>query len=48
MLSDVMEDYLKTIYELQAKERPPVSTSAIAEASGKTPPTVTSMLESLT
>jgi DtxR family Mn-dependent transcriptional regulator len=48
MLSDVMEDYLKIIYELQAKEGPPVSTSAIAEASGKTPPTVTSMLESLT
>ena len=48
MLSDVMEDYLKIIYELQAKEGPPVSTAAIAEASGKTPPTVTSMLESLT
>jgi DtxR family Mn-dependent transcriptional regulator len=47
MLSDVMEDYLKVIYELQAEEGPPVSTSAIAEATGKTPPTVTSMLESL-
>ena len=47
MLSDVMEDYLKVIYELQAEGGTPVSTSAIAEATGKTPPTVTSMLESL-
>ena len=47
MLSDVMEDYLKVIYELQAEAGPPVSTSAIVEATGKTPPTVTSMLESL-
>jgi DtxR family Mn-dependent transcriptional regulator len=47
MLSDVMEDYLKVIYELQAEAGPPVSTSDVAEATGKTPPTVTSMLESL-
>ena len=47
MLSDVMEDYLKTVYRLQADSGPPVSTSAIAEATGKTPPTVTSALETL-
>jgi DtxR family Mn-dependent transcriptional regulator len=47
MLSDVMEDYLKTIYVLQSEEGPPVSTSAIAERLGKTPPTVTSMIEKL-
>jgi DtxR family Mn-dependent transcriptional regulator len=47
MLSDVMEDYLKAIYVLQTESEPPVSTSAIAERVGKTPPTVTSMLETL-
>ncbi|MFC4358674.1 metal-dependent transcriptional regulator [Halobium salinum] len=47
MLSDVMEDYLKAIYVLQSEEGPPVSTSAIAERLGKTPPTVTSMVEKL-
>ncbi|QZY00222.1 metal-dependent transcriptional regulator [Halobaculum rubrum] len=47
MLSDVMEDYLKAIYVLQTENGPPVSTSAIAERVGKTPPTVTSMLETL-
>jgi DtxR family Mn-dependent transcriptional regulator len=47
MLSDVMEDYLKVVYELQAESGPPVSTSAIAEATGRTPPTVTSALETL-
>jgi DtxR family Mn-dependent transcriptional regulator len=47
MLSDVMEDYLKVVYELQAESGPPVSTSAIAETTGKTPPTVTSALETL-
>ncbi|QLG63573.1 metal-dependent transcriptional regulator [Halorarum salinum] len=47
MLSDVMEDYLKAIYVLQTEEGPPVSTSAIAERVGKTPPTVTSMLDTL-
>ncbi|MFC6826324.1 metal-dependent transcriptional regulator [Halopelagius fulvigenes] len=47
MLSDVMEDYLKAIYQIQAESGPPVSTSAIAEYLGKTPPTVTSMLGKL-
>ena len=47
MLSDVMEDYLKAIYVLQSEDGPPVSTSAIAERVGKTPPTVTSMLDTL-
>ena len=47
MLSDVMEDYLKAIYVLQAEEGPPVSTSAIAEYLGKTPPSVTDMLGKL-
>ncbi|XVH30737.1 metal-dependent transcriptional regulator [Haloferacaceae archaeon DSL9] len=47
MLSDVMEDYLKAIYVLQAEHGPPVSTSAIAEYLDKTPPTVTSMLGKL-
>ncbi len=42
-----MEDYLKAIYVLQTEEGPPVSTSAIAERVGKTPPTVTSMLDTL-
>ncbi|MFB6161310.1 MAG: metal-dependent transcriptional regulator [Haloferacaceae archaeon] len=47
MLSDVMEDYLKTVYRLQTEAGPPVSTSAIAEATGKTAPTVTSMVGKL-
>jgi DtxR family Mn-dependent transcriptional regulator len=47
MLSDVMEDYLKVIYEIQARSGPPVSTSAVAEALDKTPATVTSMLGTL-
>jgi DtxR family Mn-dependent transcriptional regulator len=47
MLSDVMEDYLKVIYEIQAQSGPPVSTSAVAEALDKTPATVTSMLGTL-
>ena len=47
VLSDVMEDYLKSIYTLQAETGPPVSTSAIAELLGKTPPTVTSMVGKL-
>ncbi|SFF94668.1 iron (metal) dependent repressor, DtxR family [Halopelagius inordinatus] len=47
MLSDVMEDYLKAIYQIQAESGPPVSTSAIADHLGKTPPTVTSMLGKL-
>jgi len=48
MLSDVMEDYLKAIYVLQAESSPPVSTSAIAEYVEKSPPSVTNMLEKLT
>ncbi|MFB6219951.1 MAG: metal-dependent transcriptional regulator [Halolamina sp.] len=47
MLSDAMEDYLKAIYVLQSEEGPPVATSAVAEYLGKTPPTVTSMMEKL-
>ncbi|MFB6090827.1 MAG: metal-dependent transcriptional regulator [Halobellus sp.] len=47
MLSDVMEDYLKTIYQVQARSGPPVSTSAVADELGKTPATVTSMLDKL-
>ncbi|MFC7204299.1 metal-dependent transcriptional regulator [Haloferax namakaokahaiae] len=47
MLSDVMEDYLKAIYTIQMEQGAPVSTSAIAEYLGKTPPTVTSMLGKL-
>ncbi len=47
VLSDVMEDYLKSIYTLQAEGGPPVSTSAIADLLGKTPPTVTSMIGKL-
>jgi len=47
MSSDVMEDYLKAIYALEDEGEPPVSTSAVAERLGKTPPTVTSMLETL-
>ncbi|OYR55451.1 metal-dependent transcriptional regulator [Halorubrum halodurans] len=47
MLSDVMEDYLKAIYVLQAEEGAPVSTSAIAEYLEKTPPSVTDMLGKL-
>lgn len=48
MLSAAMEDYLKTIYVLQAEgdgER--VTTSRVAEALDVTPPTVTSMLGKL-
>ncbi|MFW6447938.1 MAG: metal-dependent transcriptional regulator [Halobacteriota archaeon] len=47
VLSPVMEDYLKAIYHLQAETDGRVATSAIAEHLGVTPPTVTSMLESL-
>lgn len=48
MLSDVMEDYLKTIYVLQEETGERVSTSAIAERLGVTSPTVTSMIDTLT
>jgi DtxR family Mn-dependent transcriptional regulator len=47
MLSDVMEDYLKGIYELQREEGAPVSTSRIAAYLEVTSPTVTSMMEKL-
>ncbi|GAA0659731.1 metal-dependent transcriptional regulator [Salarchaeum japonicum] len=47
MLSDVMEDYLKTIYMLQREHGPPVRTSTVADALDVTSPTVTSMLENL-
>jgi DtxR family Mn-dependent transcriptional regulator len=47
MLSDVMEDYLKAIYELQDDAGPPVSTSQVADYLDVTPPTATSMLEKL-
>lgn len=47
MLSDVMEDYLKAIYELQRHEEQRVSTSALADYLDVRPPTVTSMLSKL-
>ena len=47
MLSAKMEDYLKTVYELQCGGEGPVSTSAIAETLDVTPPTATSMMEKL-
>ena len=48
MLSAVMEDYLKAIYQIQAEEGTDrVRTSAIAEHLDVTPPTVTSMIEKL-
>lgn len=43
----VMEDYLKTIYELQQEQDIPVSTSEIADRLDRTNPSVTSMLENL-
>jgi len=42
-----MEDYLKAVYELERDEGAPVSTSAVADHLGVTPPTATSMLEKL-
>jgi len=47
MLSDVMEDYIKTIYVLQSESGERVSTSAIADQLEVTSPTVTSMLDKL-
>lgn len=47
VLSPVMEDYLKAIYHLQAETDGRVATSAIADHLEVTPPTVTSMLDSL-
>ncbi|MDZ7730250.1 MAG: metal-dependent transcriptional regulator [Natrialbaceae archaeon] len=46
MLSDVMEDYLKTIYHLQQDDER-VRTSTIADALEVTAPTVTSMVGKL-
>ena len=48
MLSDAMEDYIKSIYRLEVQKGPPVSTSAVADTLEKTPATVTSMFETLT
>jgi DtxR family Mn-dependent transcriptional regulator len=47
MLSDVMEDYLKAIYELEREHGAPVGTSKIAAYLDVTSPTVTSMMEKL-
>jgi len=47
MLSDVMEDYLKAIYQLQREHGAPVQTSKIAAYLDVTSPTVTSMMEKL-
>jgi len=47
MLSAKMEDYLKAIYELAEREGEPVSTSSLAEYLDVTPPTATSMMETL-
>ncbi len=47
MLSDVMEDYLKAIYQLQGDSEERIRTSEIAEELEVTSPTVTSMVEKL-
>ncbi|MFC6717963.1 metal-dependent transcriptional regulator [Natrialbaceae archaeon GCM10025810] len=47
MLSDVMEDYLKAIYQLERERDERIKTSEIAEELDVTSPTVTSMLEKL-
>ena len=47
MLSAKMEDYLKAIYDLQRTSDGPVATSAIADHLDVTPPTATSMMETL-
>ncbi|RQG90781.1 metal-dependent transcriptional regulator [Natrarchaeobius chitinivorans] len=47
MLSDVMEDYLKVIYQLQQGTDDRIKTSEIADELDVTSPTVTSMLEKL-
>ncbi|MFT4923390.1 MAG: DtxR family Mn-dependent transcriptional regulator [Haloarculaceae archaeon] len=47
MLSAKMEDYLKTIYDLQRESDGQVATSAIAETLGVTAPSATSMMETL-
>ncbi|WP_247728560.1 metal-dependent transcriptional regulator [Halovivax limisalsi] len=47
MLSDVMEDYLKVIYQLERDGDDRVRTSEIADELDVTSPTVTSMVEKL-
>ncbi|MFB6164772.1 MAG: metal-dependent transcriptional regulator [Haloarculaceae archaeon] len=47
MLSDVMEDYLKAVYQLEREHGAPVGTSRVAECLDVTAPTVTSMMEKL-
>ncbi len=47
MLSAKMEDYIKAIYELQRQADGPVATSDVAETLDVTPPTATSMMETL-
>ena len=47
MLSDVMEDYLKVIYQLQRSTDDRIKTSEIADELDVTSPTVTSMLDKL-
>jgi DtxR family Mn-dependent transcriptional regulator len=47
MLSAKMEDYIKTIYDLQRQGEGPVSTSDVADELDVTPPTATSMMETL-
>ena len=47
MLSDVMEDYLKAIYQLQRGREERIRTSEIADVLDVTSPTVTSMIEKL-
>ncbi len=47
MLSDVMEDYLKVIYQLERGRDDRIRTSEIAEELDVTSPTVTSMIEKL-
>lgn len=47
MLSAKMEDYLKAIYTLGRRDGEPVSTSSLAEYLDVTPPTATSMMETL-
>ncbi|ARS88429.1 metal-dependent transcriptional regulator [Natrarchaeobaculum aegyptiacum] len=47
MLSDVMEDYLKAIYQLQRERDDRIKTSEIADELDVTSPTVTSMVEKL-
>jgi DtxR family Mn-dependent transcriptional regulator len=47
MLSAKMEDYLKAIYRIQREEGESVTTSALADALDVTPPTASSMLDTL-